>query len=159
MQGKTKTIGLLLVALAVASTASAGVLATDGNAIGAFQGSVNMANSFQPIPGYPLFYNVNADVDFAVYAPNLGNSNFDQTFGPGADPSGGADFVYAYQVFNLASMSSSITSFSVGLDGDEYNLGVVPQFIGFLGAGVNPDDSRFVPADGSVPPTFCTVGF
>ena len=97
MQGKTKTIGLLLVALAIASTASAGVLATDGNAIGAFQGSVNMANSFQPIPGYPLFYNVNADVDFAVYAPNLGSSNFDLTFGPGADPSGGADFVYAYR--------------------------------------------------------------
>ena len=151
---KCKTIGLLFLAMVTASTASAGVLATDLNAIEEFRGSVNLSEDWS---GFPFFFGegywINADVDYAVYARNEGDSYFDMTFGTGADPSDGADFVYAYQVFNLASLSQPIWSFTVGMDGNEYAPTVVPEFIGYVGGyGVAPNGSRFVPADGSIPP-------
>lgn len=108
-------IGAGVVVLLLAATANAvTVLPADANAMGPWQGSVHVF-------GQLASFAVEADVDFAVYAPSPGASNFDATFGLGADPTGGTEYVYAYQVFNVTtgSISDTITEFQIGLDGDE----------------------------------------
>ena len=109
----------------------------DPNALGgAFNGTVSYVESFvlpPPLPPLPNG-NVNADVDFAVYAPG----QFDLSFGAGADGGNPSHFVYAYQIHNIAS-SDDVILLTVGLDGDE-TLGSV----GFLsGADVDPTSSNF----------------
>jgi hypothetical protein len=97
---------LTVIVCAGAAPAWAGVLVGDTNAMPAYNGTTS------PYSNDPNFsFTTSADVDFAVYQPG----NFNLSF-PGQDPSGGSDYVYAYQVFNLASAISSMT---VGLDGDE----------------------------------------
>ncbi len=82
-----------------------------------------------------------ADVDFAVFAPGM----FGLSYGAAADPSGGTDYVYAYQIHNTAGGAvgdRSISSMTVGLDGDES-----PAGIGFVPAGgLAPSSSSFIPA-------------
>ena len=103
----------LVAVFSVTAPATAGVLATDANAMVGWKGSTNFADSLMG------FFFINADVDFAVYAPNAGNSNFDATFGAGADPTNGAEYVYAYQIFNgMSGVSSVLSDLSVGLDGN-----------------------------------------
>lgn len=52
-------------------------------------------------------YELNVEVDYAVYAPG--------TY-PGADPSGGTDYVYAYEARNLIdSASAEVSVLTVGL--------------------------------------------
>lgn len=78
-----------------AGAAVAGPLGVNPFGIPGFTGSVNFAAT-----------NVSATMDYAVFAPgNYGASG-------GADPSGGAHFVYAYQVF---ATGSPFTSASVGI--------------------------------------------
>ncbi len=140
MKNERWSITLAVVLLALAVPASAGVLQSDSNAIVAFRGITNMSASFMGM------FSANADVEFAVYAPNVGASNFDATFGGGADPTNGAEFVYAYQVFNLTALASPVTSLTVGLDGDEYNVFSPPVNVGFVaGTGtIAPSASAFV---------------
>jgi hypothetical protein len=82
-----------------------------------------------------------ADVDFAVFAPG----GFGLSYGGAADPSGGTEYVYAYQIHNTAPGAvgdRSISTMTVGLDGDESPAGV-----GFvLAGGLAPSASSFVPA-------------
>jgi hypothetical protein len=87
-------------------------LATDGNAMPNWQGTLNL-------DGTNAGKNIHVKVEYAVYAPGPGfNSSF-----PGLDPSTGAKYVYAYQLFNTgATTDEKIMSFSVGLDGDNFEL-------------------------------------
>jgi hypothetical protein len=82
-----------------------------------------------------------ADVDFAVFAPG----QFGLSYGGAADPSGGAHYVYAYQVHNTAPGAvgdRSISMMTVGLDGNES-----PAGIGFvLAGGLAPSSASFIPA-------------
>jgi len=117
-------------------TAQAGVLVGDGNAIGgSYNGSVHIYQSM----GGPFV--VDADVDFAVYAPG----DFDSSF-PGEDPSGGSLYVYAYQVFNS---DSNIKGVTVGLHSDAART--VGIDLAYLGPA--PGSPAFVAGSGNEAPT------
>jgi hypothetical protein len=75
--------------IALTCTALAGPLPTDANAIPGFQGSAAFTGNVGPAI-------LDANVEFAVYAPG----SFGLSFPPIDDPSGGTQYVYAYQVFN-----------------------------------------------------------
>lgn len=107
---------------------------------GAAEAGILAANSGAALPGFTgtqLFddnfagFTVSANVDYAVFAPG--------TF-PFADPSGGAHYVYAYQIDNL---DTNITKLTVGLDGDE-TLGSIGS-IADVGA-VDPSAALYVGA-------------
>jgi hypothetical protein len=144
MRTVASILGFAAVALLVASsTCHAGPLPADGNAIPGWQGSVAYVSAQGPL-------NLNAAVEYAVYAPNPGASKFDATFGPGADPTNGAHYVYAYQVYNLSSAFTGVIQLSVGLDGDEpiSSLDSLPIL------GIDPLTAAFNPAGG---PPFSNV--
>jgi hypothetical protein len=116
-----------LVMCLVLSSANAGVLVSGGGGIPAFTGTQLFDNS-------AATFTVSANVDYAVFAPGAFGVAF-----PGEDTSGGAHYVYAYQIFNL---DTDVLRLTVGLDGDE-SLGS----IGFISDGlVNPSDSLYVGA-------------
>ncbi len=115
-----------LVSGLVGSSVSAGVLVSGGGGMPGFTGSQLFDNGSGG-------FTVSANVDFAVFAPGAFGIAF-----PGGDPSGGADFVYAYQIENL---DTDVITMTVGLDGNE-TLGAV-GFIGDVGL-VNPSASQFV---------------
>jgi hypothetical protein len=82
-----------------------------------------------------------ADVEFAVFAPG---------FYPGADPSGGTNYVYAYQVMPALDTdgttilgSTYVSWYSVGLDGDENPSGIGPDPTQGVLGGQAPDTSGF----------------
>lgn len=144
MRTVASTLGFAAVALLVASsTAMAGPLPGDANALPAWQGSVAYASAMGPL-------SLDAAVEYAVYAPNPGFSNFDTSFGPGADPTNGAHYVYAYQVYNFASALTGVIQLSVGLDGNEpiSSLDSLPIL------GLDPLTAAFNPAGG---PPFSNV--
>ena len=130
---RISVLGLAVSAL-LGSTgvAEAGMLsANSGGAIAAFTGSQFFDDFFVSFPSFT----VSANVDFAVFAPGAFGVAF-----PGEDPSGGAHYVYAYQIENL---DTDISKLTVGLDGDE-PLGTI-GFIG--GAGlIDPSASLYVGA-------------
>ncbi|GAB4196392.1 MAG: hypothetical protein Kow00105_10540 [Phycisphaeraceae bacterium] len=132
-------LGLTVAAmLAVGGHAEAGILAANsGAAIPAFTGSQVFTDNF-------FGFSVSATVDYAVFAPGAFNIAF-----PGQDPSGGADYVYAYQIENITGINPAtpITQFTVGLDGDE-PLGPV-GFVSSVGL-VDPNNAAYV---GSGPPS------
>ena len=105
-------------------------------------GPTGLGDSPRSMPGYvgAKYFNVEdadinhlADVSYAVYEPGA----FDLIY-PGQDPSGGSDYVYTYQITGAG---SGISTFTVGLDGNE-SLGSV----GFISEGsvVDPIDALFV---------------
>jgi hypothetical protein len=111
------------------SSALADLLCNDPNAIAAWSGE----KAFTATDGT---FSINAAVDFAVYAPG----KFNTTFG-GADPSGGTEYVYAYQIFNVTDPASEeITKISVGLLplSGAHNIGVLTS-PPVLGGGIVPD--------------------
>ena len=149
-----------VVSVLTVSVGHAAILDTDTNAMPGWYGST-LLSGIDPFIGY---YKVAADVDYAVYAPG----QFDLTFGAGSDPSGGTEYVYAYQMHNRdASESSTIKSLSVGLDGDSGRPGHLAEplngsplgYVSFLDDvlfgdfGLDPDDSRAVPPSGPPSPT------
>ena len=91
----------------LAGSAEAVSLAGDPNAMLAWRGRTNFSASL-------VTFLLNADVEFAVYEPGKFAISF-----PGADPAGGSEYVYAYQIFNLTVDSSLVTELTVELDGDE----------------------------------------
>jgi len=76
----------------------------------------------------------NATVTYAVYGPG----HFGLAFPEETDPSGGVDYVYAYQINSAGGNYDSINFFSVGLDGDE-----TVRNIGSFGDGVEPSTHAF----------------
>lgn len=129
--------------LMFAYSAAGGSLLTDGNAYndgdGMVPGDGNLywRGSVLFSGGVPGWI-VNANVEYAVYAP--GKFGTSTALGEPDDPSGGADWVYAYQIFNNASDPYDlINTLTVGLDGNEG-----PNFISFLdGVDINPSSSYF----------------
>jgi hypothetical protein len=122
--------------LAHATTARAGILATDPNALAGFRGTQPFAFAMPP-------FSFNATVDYAVYAPG----QFQQTFGAGSDPSGGTRFVYAYQMFNTGTAQQLLPrELSVGFNGNQNpaNIGFLPDAFGNF--GIDPTTSTFIPA-------------
>jgi hypothetical protein len=93
---------VMAVVLMVAAAAEAGLLRDDPNAMSEWRGSRRFATSDSA-------YTMAVDVDFAVYAPG--------GFGGSSDPSGGTEYLYAYEILNtINSDSVSISSFTVGLE-------------------------------------------
>jgi hypothetical protein len=132
----------------LASSASAGVLSGDGAAL--------LAGS-QAFPG--MFSKLHASVDYAVYVPGaFGASLALGSPGDAAEPSNGAEYVYAYEVIN-ASPSVAISSFSIGLFTDP----IVISDLTFKGTltnvgGIVPFKSEFIPV-GDLPPDLTNVKF
>lgn len=158
---RTGVVGLAISAAFMAGNAAeAGLLsANSGGAIPAFTGTQLYSNSFAG-------FSVNASVDYAVFAPGAFGVAF-----PGQDPSGGTDYVYAYQINNLTGTipaSTAISQFTVGLDGDEplgatgfiTDVGVTdPSASGYVGGGptsVAFDFAPQIPLDGTSAVLFFT---
>jgi hypothetical protein len=139
-----KTVRLLSVSLVllVGVTAHAGILATDDDAMSAFQGTTNFYGSL-------MSWVTNADVDFAVYAPGTFDAAMAEAlpglyhYGVGGirdeldlvDPD---YYVYAYQVFVLT--GNNVTQMTVGLDQDEV-LGHIGSLAGT--GNVGPTNAAF----------------
>lgn len=124
------------VSMASYGTANAALLATDPAAMAAFRG----AQPFTAVLG-PLSFA--ATVEYAVYAP--GTFNGSAVLGAPADPSGGTDYVYAYEMINSGTqLQRTIGELSVGFDGNTaaHNLGVLA---GVPAAGISPSSSSFIP--------------
>jgi hypothetical protein len=133
----SRWIGLVLafVLTQAASVAQAGPLPLDGNALGgANQGTQTFQNKGGPTT-------LTVDVEFAVYAPG----QFTKSFGAGSDPSGGTDFVYAYEAFNrnVPPLARSLASFTVSLlaGAGATNIEYLPTVFGSF--GLLPASSSF----------------
>ena len=124
-------LGTVAVALLTSCPAVAGMLAIDSNAMPSWQGTETFSSTPPtPLPMLDFF----AEVDYAVFAPGT----FELSF-PGMDPSGGTDFVYAYQIFNTGPLANdSLRQLSVGFDGDESVRNVTS-----VGSGVSPSSAAF----------------
>ena len=83
LRGKVRLVSAAIVLLATVH-AGAGVLDGDGSAL--FSGTKTLTDSMMMVD--PV------DVEYAVYA----KGQFDLSF-PGADPTGGAEYVFAYQLY------------------------------------------------------------
>ena len=130
---KTWMCGIAFVGvLALCSSAWAVSLATDGNAMPAWQGT----QVWDVIDGG---LRLNARVEYAVYAPGAYGSS-------GVDPSGDDDYVYAYQIFNDLAGNQLVSAFQVGIALDP----VLPALPGNIGA----DSTSGVP--GGLTPAFYT---
>ena len=95
---------------------------------------------------------ISADVDYAVYPPGQFALSSSQHLDNPTDPSGGSDYVYAYQIWNSAVSNVGLNGFSMGFSDlvDNGNDQKEPANIGFLsGFGLAPSSSYFVP---STPP-------
>lgn len=133
----------LLVLVAMTGTAKAGLLTSDSAAYDGWQGTEPF--SFLGI--------LNADVDYAVYAP--GHFHQSLALGYPTDPSGGTQYVYAYQILNNTGGSEAVSNLSVGLTGalpDDQGGDKQVSNIGWIspyGGEVQPSDGR---TNGGPPP-------
>ena len=132
-------VTVMVVLLALSGTAAAAPLVSDPNAMPAWQGTQNFY-----VAGTGAFTGatVDVDVEYAVYQPG----NYE---GSGTDPSGGTEYVYAYQVFNDRAGNRAVSNFSVGLDPD-----ADPDHIGSdAGSGTPGGTVPSLSAFTDVPPT------
>lgn len=122
---KLAVLSVVVVAIGFAMPASAGLLVDPGTT--AMPGWFGTTSIFSA-----MFY-FDAGVEFAVYYPGT----FDTQHGAGADPSGGTEFVYAYQFFDYHPLA--LKKVSIGLDADEPFTGPPLGNVGFLSdLGVAP---------------------
>jgi hypothetical protein len=122
-----------------AANVQAGPLPLDPNAIwhgtsAPFFSSINVGTIFE----------ISASVQYAVYNPG----KFDLSFGAGADPSNGTQYVYAYQVFNTGvngpnTVAEPISIFTEGLaaNANAQNIQALPIANGNFGQ--LPDHAAF----------------
>ena len=103
--GAKRVVVSVGIVLLVGVSAWGGPLVSDPNAMAAWQGTRGFYDVDVLFPGVTL----DLDVEYAVYAPGQYGLS-------GTDPSGGAHYVYAYQVFNDLAGNVPVSSFSVGLD-------------------------------------------
>ena len=135
-------VTVMAVLLALSGTAGAAPLVSDPNAMPVWQGTQQFNDTWG---GATL----QVDVEYAVYAP--GNYSII------ADPSGGTEFVYAYQIFNDLAGNVPVSTFSVGLDpaANVANIGF-DAGSGTTPGGTTPSSSAF---NGGPPPTSAVWGF
>src|SRR5262245_8466311 len=100
--------GVVLASLA--STAVAGALTSDPNAIPGWQGSIVMTGT----NGSAL---LKTNVDYAVYAPGQFGTSVAMGYNAHTplDPSSGTQYVYAYEIFNNAGGNVAVTTLSVDI--------------------------------------------
>jgi hypothetical protein len=131
------SLALGLVMMLAAGTASASTLATTTQALGSWQGSVNYAAS----SGFPLNNNLNATVEYAVFGSGKFQDFLDENSIAHVEPAAG-EYVYAYQIVNVAPATNGINIFTVGLNGDEAlgatGVTYVPSAINPAGVGGGP---------------------
>jgi hypothetical protein len=138
----------------LAGVASAGPLPSDPNAIPGWQGSTPFAATLGSTT-------LSATIDYAVYAPGQIDTSVALGF-PGHvpfDPSGGTNYVYAYEIFNtgaVAGISAKALTLSVGID---YLAGAVPTSSSSIGhdpltpaGGVSPTGAQAAIFSPSIPP-------
>lgn len=125
---------LLMVVLLVGGVAQAGLM-DDVNGMSAWQGDLLMTG---PMPG--MYEVIAVRTEYCVYLPG----QFDLSF-PGEDPSGGARYIYAYQLFNDLDPHPAagtgydpdyVYRFTVGLNTDE----AAADNTYLSGTGAVPDD-------------------
>ncbi len=126
---------VLVAVLACSGAAMGGLLPTDPNAYN--DGTMTWSGS-QPFVEQVGPLSLDVDVDYAVYAP--GEFAQSATLDHPADPSGGTQYVYAYQLWNVGNVNDS--SFTVGFTGIAF-----PGVPSGMGAG----DNRFPASLGFVP--------
>ena len=127
--------GVAALVLCLASFAQAAPLATDPNAMLGWKGT-------QPYSATVFTFTLKANVEYAVYAPG----NFNLSF-PSQDPSGGTQYVYAYEIFNDQGGNRSILNFTVGFSGgNELPAGIGHTSVGLTGSPIAPSSSLFIPA-------------
>ncbi len=99
----------MMVVLTTSGQASASTLASTPEALGAWQGSHNFN-----VPAV-----LDATVEYAVFAPGAGFQNYlDNNSIVFADPAPG-EYTYAYQFTDISAAPAGISTFTVGLQGDE----------------------------------------
>jgi hypothetical protein len=122
----------------MANLATAGPLPTDPNAMMFWQGSQSFVGSAN---GHTL----DAKVEYAVYVPGAFGTSAALGFPAAFDPSGGTQFVYAYEIFNNLVSTAIVKALSVGLE-----IGAIPNGSMNIGhapviPGLTPDFSQFIP--------------
>jgi len=137
MQGTTSNVGCMVAIVLLVGGIAMGQgedLATDPNGYDNWKGQITVTG---PVPGYMEVLAVN--IEFCVYQPGQFALSY-----PGQDPSGGAHWVYAYQVFNnidphpaesLPYDPDYVSRISIGLDADENAQGCYAM----AGTGIMPD--------------------
>ena len=133
----------MLLFAVLAGSAVAGPLKTDPAAMVGWHDSTSFDGT-----------SLHAVVEYAVYAPGQFSSSVVPCApsSPPFDPSGGSDYVYAYQIINPMADQSYVTELSVGL-----HRGAVPNVAPNIGEFVYPapdvnamipDSSKFSPSSG-----------
>ncbi|MEX0677064.1 MAG: PEP-CTERM sorting domain-containing protein [Pirellulales bacterium] len=140
MHPKIKHLCNSLAVLALfAGAANGGALLTDGNA--SIQGSKLFSG------GNVLNQTLIASVEYAVYAPGDFGTSVALGLPALADPSGGAEYVYAYEIFNDVGGQLRVAALSIAL-----NPGVITNIAtnvshapGTPEAGLAPNAWTFIP--------------
>jgi hypothetical protein len=104
----------------------AGPLPLDPNALPAYRGDTGTLTSTLGA------FSISMDLQYAVYAPG----KFNLSFGPGADPSGGTQYVYAYQFYNAGSAGAFVfsgVSVNLLLGNQAANIEALPLSFGNYG--------------------------
>lgn len=114
--------------------------------------------------GLPLTRFILADVEWAVYAPGAFSTSPAAHLNFPADISGGAEYIYAYEVFNTGSLSTDarITALSVGLfeDGVADNATLISHLLDPQDPpGQVPSSFNFNPAASGSPKVNAFWGF
>jgi len=120
MRRTTGNVGCIVALLLLASGSAMGEganLATDPNGYNGWKDQITVTG---PVPGYYEILAVN--IEFCIYQPG----QFELSF-PGQDPSGGVEWVYAYQVFNNIDPHPAE---SIGYD---------PDYVSRISIGLDPD--------------------
>lgn len=140
MHPMTKRICYALALVAVyAGSVRAGLLVGDPNA------SISGTESFSG--GNPIFQTLIADVDYAVYAPGDFGTSATLGFPAAADPSGGTEWVYAYQINNDLGGQLRVAALSIQLvPGVISNIATnVSHTSSTPAGGLEPDAWSFIP--------------
>jgi hypothetical protein len=137
LTAKRLCLTLAAVALSIGS-ASAGILAGDPNAF------LKGAKLFSG--GNPLGQTLISSVDYGVYAPGMFGTSAALGLPAAFDPSGGTEFVYAYQIFNDVGGQLRTATLSIELiPGVISNLAFVSHAPGTPAGGLAPSNWDFIP--------------
>jgi hypothetical protein len=151
-----KYLGIIMIALlGFGSAAQGGLLPTDPQAYN--DGTMTWSGTQAYAAGSGT-NSLKTTVDYAVYAP--GQFNNSSALGNPTDPSGGSQYVYAYQLWNNTGGSLAISAFTLGFaDAADSDKGTEaadkqPANIGYLAgtpSGDPPTGEAFTYAGGSGP--------
>lgn len=135
--------GVLAIALlSLPTDATGGLISGDSNALNGWHGTLQWTGTSNP--EYPPLKYLYANIDYAVYAPG----EFVKTFTGWTDPSGGTQYVYAYQLFNDAhtppSDDAAIKTFTVGIHSGEQIAGVYYGTIDDTGTATDKTPTSWV---------------